>query len=112
MLGDAIAQGGLDGGPGVGGHCWSVVCVEVKGFDEFLGVVTRSSRGLKDIWDQVGVGVPVELTLFPPFGREALAAAGGQYESSTGRERVDDRRVNVVRAACPCEHLPPVHQIG
>ena len=68
-----------------GGHCWPVVCVGVKGFDEFLGVVTRSSRGLKDKWDQVDVGVPDELTLFAPFGREALAAAGGQYESSAGK---------------------------
>ena len=30
--------------------CWRVVCVAVEGFDEFLGVVTRSSSGLEHKW--------------------------------------------------------------
>ena len=66
----------------------------------FLGVVTRPSSGLKDKRDQVNARVPVELFLFFAFGHKAWAAAGsGGYESGIGRERCDNRRINVERAA-------------
>ena len=92
-------QGGPDGGPGVPDGCWWVVRIAVEGFDGFLGVVSRSSSGLKDEWGQLDAGVPVELFLFLLFGHEAWAAAGGGYEPSTGGERCNNRRVNVIRAA-------------
>ena len=92
-------RGGLDGGPGVLDGWWWVVRIAVEGFDGFLGVVSRSSGALEDKFDQVDAVVPVELFLFFAFGHVAWTTAGGGYEPSTGGERCNSRRVNVIRAA-------------
>ena len=92
LVGDAVVHG-LDGGPGVPDGSWRVVLLAVKGFDDFLG------RGNQVVKDQVDAGVPVKLFLFLALGHEAWAAAGSEYEASTGRERCDNCRVNVIRAA-------------
>ena len=71
LFGDAVLQCGLDSVPCVAGGCWRVIRVAVECFDEFLGVVTRPSCGLKDEWGQVDARVPNELFLFFAFGQEA-----------------------------------------
>ena len=58
-------QDGLDGRPGVPDGCWWVVRIAAEGFDEFLGVVTRSSSGLKDGCGQLDAGVPFQIYSFP-----------------------------------------------
>ena len=65
LFGNAVVQCGLDGGPSVTDGCWWVVRVVVKVFDELSGVVSRPPCGFKDEWDQIDVGVSVELFLFP-----------------------------------------------
>ena len=70
-FGDVVVQDGLDGGPGVPDGCWWVVRIAVEGFDGFLGVVTRSSSGLKDEWGQLDAGVPSKCFLFLSIGHEA-----------------------------------------
>ena len=45
LFGDAVVQGGLDGGPSVSNGCWWVVCFAAEVFDELWGVVARSSSG-------------------------------------------------------------------
>ena len=76
LFGDTVVQGGLHGSPGVADGCWWVVRIAVLVFDEFLGMVVRSSVGHKDGWGQVDARVPVELSLLFSFGHEAWAGAG------------------------------------
>ena len=87
LFGDAVVQGGLDGRPGVPDGCRWVVRVVVEVFDEFSGVVARSSSGLEDESDQVDAVVPVELVLFFAFGHVAWTTTGGKYGDKHRRKR-------------------------
>ena len=67
-------------------------------------MVTWPTRGFQNEWDQVHTGVPFKLFLFFSFGRVALVGAGRRNEPSIGRERRDNRRVNVKHAAAQSKH--------
>ena len=84
LFGDAVVQGGLDGVPSVPDSCRWVVRVVVEVFDDFSGVVARSSSGLEDEWDQVDAVIPVEFVLFFAFGHVAWTTTGGRYEARIG----------------------------
>ena len=85
-------------------ECWWMISVAVEVFDEFLSVVTWSTRGFQDEWGQVDTGLPVELFLVFSVGHETWAGAGCPNESCVGRKRRDHRRVNVIRVAAQVEH--------
>ena len=57
LFGYAVVQGGLDGSPGVPDGCRWVVRVVVEEFDELPCVISQSSCGLEDEWDQIDAGV-------------------------------------------------------
>ena len=63
LLGDAVVECSLDGGPGGTDKCWWVFRVAEEVFDELLCVVAGSSSGLKDERDQVHAGMWVRCWL-------------------------------------------------
>ena len=100
LFGYAVVQGGgLDGCPGVPDGCRWVVRVIVEEFDELPCVMSRSSCGLEDEWDQVDAGVSVELFLFFSFGHVTRARAGGCHKADARGEWGHNGCINIVRDA-------------
>ena len=99
LFGYAVVQGSLDGCPGVPDGCRWVVRVAVEVFGELLGVISWSSCGLEDEWDQVDAGVSVELFLFFSFGHVTRTRAGGCHKADVSGEWRHNGCINIIRDA-------------
>ena len=89
----------LGGGPGVLDGCRWVVRVIVKVFDEYSGVVTGSSSGVKDKRDQVNARILVEIFFSSRLAMKPGRALAADMSPALEEKGGDNGRINIVRAA-------------